>query len=136
MIAWINKILEKFGKKEVKQLPEENTLTNPRLLFELVNNCDTIAISAQWPVPLSQEQAMNLIKGYANMLLLIIDGKLNKTIENSVLTYGEDNKIQVEIGKGIVKTLHLLLENEGISMNEDNDVVISPREVFAVRGNN
>ncbi len=132
MFEWLFGSAKK--EKEEEQVIEEET--PPRITFE-VHKGGEIFIYSSWPTPTTREDALDITRAMANMIVLTQTGRLLHAVQRSVIDYGRASDIQKEMSKNIMMAIQVILENQGnLQLPLDERPVVSPSEAFQVRGGN
>jgi hypothetical protein len=119
-----------------KAKPKEPEISNiPRLTFELHEDA-TVVVSCSWPTPTNAEEAAVTVHQYSLLVHLINSGRMIGAIQQAIGNFNHGDKIGSKMSKAILTSIQQVMRNNGDHVLDDSNPVVSPREVFMVRGNN
>ena len=127
LLSWLR------GKKSEPEV-ETDPGNIPYIAFELHRDAG-IRILTYWPRVDNTEEAVELVKAYAQMVCAINSGKLAGSILQSVALFGGDSGEGKELARGIITLSQMLQNAEGAAPGDLDKPVIDAEQVFAVRGN-
>jgi hypothetical protein len=133
MFGWKKKKVEPEVKIE-QAVPVKDI---PRVIFEIQDD-GSILVACSWPLPESNEQAVETITAYAQLATLINTGKLLHGMQQAIKNYGKSHEINQRMSNGIIANIEKFLEATGngdlLETDNDEQPLIKPSEAFAVRG--